>query len=49
MPQKIALACERCHARNYSTVKTAAANAERLAIKKYCKTCGQHSVHRETK
>ncbi|QKS69684.1 50S ribosomal protein L33 [Paenalkalicoccus suaedae] len=49
MSMKVTLACQRCQTRNYTTTKTLANNNERLEIKKYCKTCGAHTVHAETK
>jgi large subunit ribosomal protein L33 len=45
--KKIILACADCYSRNYSTYKDT--NTERLEIKKFCKRCGQHTLHRETK
>ncbi|RYG72763.1 50S ribosomal protein L33 [Lentibacillus lipolyticus] len=48
MKRKIALACAICANRNYTTSKNASVN-ERLEMQKYCKTCGKHTLHRETK
>ncbi|UOQ49472.1 MULTISPECIES: 50S ribosomal protein L33 [Gracilibacillus] len=48
MGNKVALACEVCHSRNYSTEKNTS-NSERLEIKKFCKICNRHTIHRETK
>ena len=45
----ITLACEVCKRRNYVTVKNKANTRERLAIKKYCRWCQQHTAHRETR
>jgi large subunit ribosomal protein L33 len=45
----ITLACEVCKRRNYVTVKNRANTRERLAIKKYCRWCQQHTAHRETR
>jgi large subunit ribosomal protein L33 len=48
--KRIALACEVCAARNYKTTKgPLAESGERLRIKKFCPTCGQHTWHGETK
>ncbi|MEA3319826.1 MAG: 50S ribosomal protein L33 [Bacillota bacterium] len=49
MQSKVALACATCSSRNYSTVKGNSQSAERLEIKKFCKVCNAHTVHRETK
>ncbi|MFX3624932.1 MAG: 50S ribosomal protein L33 [Ectobacillus sp.] len=48
MRKKIVLSCTECNSRNYSTMKDAA-SAERLEIRKFCKVCNNHTVHRETK
>ncbi|MCR6098360.1 50S ribosomal protein L33 [Salipaludibacillus agaradhaerens] len=49
MSQKVILACQHCQSRNYATSKTDQDRAERLQIKKYCKICGKHTPHFETK
>jgi large subunit ribosomal protein L33 len=49
MQEKIALACEKCGSRNYSTANHKQSQTERLEIKKYCKNCNAHTIHRETK
>ncbi|SDZ62409.1 large subunit ribosomal protein L33 [Evansella caseinilytica] len=49
MSQKVILACEECKSRNYTTNKTAQDRMNRLHIKKFCSTCGKHTVHVETK
>ncbi|WP_057769762.1 50S ribosomal protein L33 [Lactobacillus selangorensis] len=46
--KKVALACTVCGSRNY-TVSTNANRTERLALKKFCKHCGKHTLHRETR
>lgn len=48
MRKKVVLACEECNSRNYTTMKKPS-DTERLAIKKFCKTCNTHTIHRETK
>ncbi|MGF9966530.1 50S ribosomal protein L33 [Bacillus rhizoplanae] len=48
MRKKVVLACEKCNNRNYSTMKDTS-SIERLEIKKFCKTCNAHMVHKETK
>ena len=42
----VSLACGECHARNYRTTKAPASVVE---IRKFCKTCKRHTLHRETK
>ncbi|MCY9807146.1 50S ribosomal protein L33 [Lentilactobacillus senioris] len=46
--KKVALACSVCGSRNY-TIPTNPNRTNRLEIKKFCKYCGQHTLHRETK
>jgi large subunit ribosomal protein L33 len=48
MRQKIILICEECLSRNYTTYKNKD-KKERLQIKKHCKRCGKHTLHKETK
>lgn len=49
MNKKITLACTVCLNRNYTTTKNTFKNQERLEVKKYCKHCNKHELHRETK
>ncbi|WP_081498558.1 50S ribosomal protein L33 [Oceanobacillus massiliensis] len=49
MSNKVILSCAICSSRNYSTNKNAATKSTRLEVKKYCKACGKHTLHRETK
>jgi large subunit ribosomal protein L33 len=48
MKKKIVLACTECLSRNYQSDKHTQ-EAERLELKKFCKKCNKHTVHRETK
>ncbi|MGM8216203.1 50S ribosomal protein L33 [Bacillaceae bacterium W0354] len=48
MRRKIALACTVCRSRNYTTIKNSQ-EENRIEIKKYCKKCQDHTLHRETK
>ncbi len=45
----INLACEDCKRRNYTTFKNKRNDPDRLELRKYCKWCGKHTTHRETK
>jgi len=45
----ITLACTECKQRNYATTKNKKNDPDRLEVKKFCKYCGKHTVHRETK
>jgi large subunit ribosomal protein L33 len=42
----VSLACSECKARNYKTTKTP---GQLLEMKKFCKQCKRHTLHRETK
>ena len=45
----VILACTECKQRNYTTTKNKKKNPERMELKKYCKFCKTHTVHKETK
>ncbi len=50
MPREIiTLACTECKRKNYTTTKNKRKHTERLELKKYCKFCRKHTVHREIK
>ncbi|MED3624850.1 MULTISPECIES: 50S ribosomal protein L33 [Neobacillus] len=48
MGKKVVLACVCCGSRNYST-SSSDTQTKRLELKKFCKTCGTQTNHRETK
>jgi large subunit ribosomal protein L33 len=50
----ISMACSECKARNYKTTKGTASDSAKggqqpLELKKFCKGCKKHTLHRETK
>jgi large subunit ribosomal protein L33 len=50
MPREIIiLVCSECKNRNYSTTKNKKKHPEKLELKKYCRTCRTHTIHKETK
>jgi large subunit ribosomal protein L33 len=49
MRDRITLECTQCKNRNYTTTKNKRNTSERLELKKYCKFCKTHTVHKETK
>ncbi|MBU1167690.1 50S ribosomal protein L33 [Patescibacteria group bacterium] len=51
MPQKnmIKFECSECRNVNYHSRKNIRALKERLQIKKHCKHCKKHTLHKETK
>ena len=46
---RVALVCGECGARNYQTTKKKTGTTERLTLKKFCKACGKHTEHKESK
>ncbi|MDR1927166.1 MAG: 50S ribosomal protein L33 [Oscillospiraceae bacterium] len=49
MRVRITLACTECKQRNYIKLKDKKNTPERLELRKYCRFCKKHTVHRETK
>lgn len=45
----ITLECGECKNRNYRTNKNRKNVPDRIELKKYCKTCRTHTVHKETR
>ncbi len=46
---KVILTCSVCLSRNYTTTRNKSTQPQRLSLNKYCKTCGKHTEHKETK
>ena len=46
---KITLACTECKERNYITKKNRRNDPDRLELKKFCRFCRKHVLHKETK
>ena len=49
MRVKVTLECTECKQRNYDTKKNKDRPEERMEIKKYCRFCKKHTLHKETK
>ena len=49
MRVNIVLACTVCTLCNYLTTNTKKNDPDRIELKKYCKFCRKHTVHKETK
>lgn len=49
MRELITLACSDCKRRNYNSTRDKKKNTTKLEIKKYCKWCRKHTLHKETK
>ncbi len=45
----IQMSCSECKNRNYSTTKNKQKTPDRLEMKKYCRFCRKHTLHKETK
>jgi large subunit ribosomal protein L33 len=45
----VTLACSECKARNYKTDRSPEESGKALEMRKYCKHCKRHTLHRETK
>ncbi|HEY8496275.1 MAG: 50S ribosomal protein L33 [Limnochordales bacterium] len=45
----ITLECTECKSRNYRTTKNRRNDPDRLELRKYCKRCRTHTLHRETR
>jgi large subunit ribosomal protein L33 len=49
MRETITLVCSECKRKNYSTNKNRKNTTSRLELKKYCKWCNKHTLHKEGK
>jgi large subunit ribosomal protein L33 len=45
----ITLACPDCKRRNYTSRKNKTNDRDRIELKKYCRWCGKHTAHKETR
>jgi large subunit ribosomal protein L33 len=45
----ITLACEECKRRNYTSEKNRVNDRDRIELKKYCRWCRGHTLHKETR
>jgi len=45
----ITLACTECKRRNYTTTKNKNNDRDRIELRKYCRFCKTHTLHRETR
>ncbi|MGI6413597.1 MAG: 50S ribosomal protein L33 [Syntrophomonadaceae bacterium] len=45
----ITLACTDCKQRNYTTTKNKKKHNERIELRKYCRFCNAHTIHKEIK
>ena len=47
MREMIFLACTDCKRRNYTSTKNKKKQTARLELKKFCRSCRKHVLHRE--
>ncbi|MEE8319522.1 MAG: 50S ribosomal protein L33 [bacterium] len=45
----VTLECMDCKRRNYTSTKNRRNTTERIELKKYCRFCRSHTLHKETK
>ncbi len=45
----VKLECSECHRINYRTFKNKKTLKNKLELKKFCKWCKKHTLHKETK
>ena len=46
---KVTLVCTECKQRNYDTKKNKKNDPDRLEMKKHCRFCRKHTLHKESK
>jgi large subunit ribosomal protein L33 len=49
MREQITLACSECKRRNYHKTRDKRKTPEKIEVKKYCRWCRKHTLHKETK
>ncbi|NIM57419.1 MAG: 50S ribosomal protein L33 [Candidatus Aminicenantes bacterium] len=47
MREIVSLQCPECKRRNYSTTRNKKTQKEKIELKKYCKFCQKHTLHKE--
>lgn len=45
----VTMACEECKRRNYQTNKSRRNTPDRIEMRKFCRWCGRHTPHKETR
>lgn len=45
----VSLECQECKRRNYQSQKSKRNDPDRIELRKYCRWCGRHTPHRETR
>jgi len=49
MREIITMACTVCKRRNYTQTRNKKLKTNKLEVKKFCKFCKKHTLHKETK
>ncbi len=49
MQDIITFECTQCKNRNYASTKNKKKNPDKLELKKFCKFCKKHTLHKEIK
>ncbi len=49
MQEVITFECTQCKNRNYTSTKNKKQNPDKLELKKFCKFCKKHTLHKEIK
>jgi large subunit ribosomal protein L33 len=49
MREIITLACTECKRRNYTQTKNKKLHTDKLEVKKFCRACKKHTLHKEGK
>jgi large subunit ribosomal protein L33 len=49
MRVRVGLACSKCNRRNYTVSKNKQTHPDRIVRKKFCRWCGEHTEHKETR
>ena len=49
MQELIIFECTQCKNRNYASTKNKKKNPDKLELKKFCKFCKKHTMHKEIK
>ncbi len=45
----VTLECQDCKRRNYQSQKSKRNDPDRIELRKYCRWCGKHTSHKETR
>ncbi|RKY37141.1 MAG: 50S ribosomal protein L33 [Candidatus Omnitrophota bacterium] len=49
MRDLITIACKICKSRNYHSTRNKKKHPDKVELKKFCRSCRKHTLHRETK